>query len=128
MPIMQLIASRPLSGKTTVAVTLARGLAAQSGVRLVRLGSGQAAEEDAVTFATDLFAGSPGRPCHIRNSRLGRPTGSVLLQKAEAEHAVLQILEQFRHLGMTQRFVGGVGHQILLRYIGDVFRVGVLSQ
>ena len=52
----------------------------------------------------------------------------MLLQEAEAEDAVLQVLEQLGHLGMAQRFVRGVGHEILLRHIGDVFGVGVLGE
>ncbi len=53
---------------------------------------------------------------------------SVLLQEAEAEDAVFQILEQLGHLRMAQRLVGGIGHQVLLRHVGDVFGVGVLGE
>jgi BioD-like phosphotransacetylase family protein len=44
-------------------VTLGRGLASTGArVQLVRVGSGDAASEDAQTFATYLFASSPGAP------------------------------------------------------------------
>ena len=56
MPSLQVIASRPLSGKTSSAVARAQGFARDGAVRLVRLGEGQAANEDAATFATYLFA------------------------------------------------------------------------
>jgi len=63
MPTLQILASKPLSGKTTVAVALAQGFARDGArVRLVRAGSGSAAEADATTFASYLFASSPGAP------------------------------------------------------------------
>ena len=40
----------------------------------------------------------------------------------------LQILEQLGHLRMAQRLVGRVGHEVLLRHIGDVLGVGVLGE
>ena len=52
----------------------------------------------------------------------------MLLQEAEAEDAVLQILEQLSDLGMAQRLVGCVRHKVLLRDIGDVLAVGVLRE
>jgi BioD-like phosphotransacetylase family protein len=63
MATLQLLASQPHSGKTTAAVAFAQGLArAGRRVRLVRAGSGEAASEDAATFATYLFATSTGQP------------------------------------------------------------------
>jgi BioD-like phosphotransacetylase family protein len=63
MPSLQVVASKPLSGKTTAAVALAQGLAREGQrVRLVRSGAGDAANADAATFATYLFASSPGAP------------------------------------------------------------------
>jgi BioD-like phosphotransacetylase family protein len=63
MPALQVLSTQPLSGKTTVAVAIARGLA-ESGaaIRLVRAGGGAAAEEDAATFAAYLWASSSGQP------------------------------------------------------------------
>jgi BioD-like phosphotransacetylase family protein len=63
MPALQIVSSRPLSGKSTVATALAQAFA-RSGARvqLLRAGSGDAAEADAATYATFLFAGSAGRP------------------------------------------------------------------
>ena len=61
-------------------------------------------------------------------ARIWHGARSVLLQEAKAEDAVLQILEQLRHLRMAQRLVGGVGHEVLLRHIGDIFGVGVLRE
>jgi predicted GTPase len=50
MPALQVVSSQPFAGKTTVSVTVARGLAANGArVRLVRHGKGHAAEEDAPT-------------------------------------------------------------------------------
>jgi hypothetical protein len=63
MAILQLLSSRPLAGKTTGAVAIAQGLAgAGRRIRLVRAGSGEAAQADAVTFATYSFATSSGQP------------------------------------------------------------------
>jgi hypothetical protein len=63
MPGLQVVSSQPLAGKTTVAVAVARGLAeAGASVRLVRTGAGDAADEDAFTFAQYLWAGSDGHP------------------------------------------------------------------
>jgi len=60
---MQIVSSRPLGGKTAVAVALALGLSrAGTRVQLVRTGSGDAAEQDAATFNTYTFAGTPGLP------------------------------------------------------------------
>jgi BioD-like phosphotransacetylase family protein len=62
MPALQLVASKPLSGKTAVATGMGL-LFSRNGqrVRLVRAGSGPAADADAQTFAEYLFAASPGR-------------------------------------------------------------------
>ncbi|HLF71537.1 MAG TPA: DRTGG domain-containing protein [Dehalococcoidia bacterium] len=63
MPTLQIVSARPLSGKTTVAVSLAQGIAERGGrVRLVRAGTGNAANEDAVTFLDCMFATSLGEP------------------------------------------------------------------
>jgi BioD-like phosphotransacetylase family protein len=63
MPALQVLSTTPLSGKTTIAVALARGLANDGvHVRLARVGSGEAAAEDAATFAEYLFATADGRP------------------------------------------------------------------
>ena len=63
MSTLQVVASKPLSGKTTAAVALAQGFARDGQrVRLVRSGSGSAADADAATFATYTFASSPGAP------------------------------------------------------------------
>jgi BioD-like phosphotransacetylase family protein len=63
MPALQVLSTTPLSGKTTIAVALARGLANDGvRVRLARVGSGEAATEDAVTFSEYLFATAEGQP------------------------------------------------------------------
>jgi BioD-like phosphotransacetylase family protein len=63
MPALQIVSSRPLAGKTAIVVALGQAFAQQAPrVQLLRAGSGAAAEADATTFATFLFAGSPGRP------------------------------------------------------------------
>jgi hypothetical protein len=63
MPAVQVVSSQPFAGKTTVAVAVARGLAADGAkVRLSRHGSGDAATEDASTFATYLFASAADKP------------------------------------------------------------------
>jgi hypothetical protein len=69
MPLLQVVASTPLQGKSAVAAALALGLArAGYAVRLVRTGADAGAEPDAESFAALTFAGSPGRPL---------PAGSV---------------------------------------------------
>lgn len=63
MATLQIISSRSLAGKTTIAVALGQGLArAGSRVQLVRLGSSEAAAEDSISFANYLFASSPDQP------------------------------------------------------------------
>jgi BioD-like phosphotransacetylase family protein len=63
MPALQIVSSQPLAGKTTIAVAVARGLAANGAkVKLVRHGKGTAAGEDALTFATFLFASAADQP------------------------------------------------------------------
>lgn len=63
MPALQVLSTRPLAGKTTLAVALAQGLAnAGASVRLSRVGAETAATEDADTFARLLFASSDGGP------------------------------------------------------------------
>jgi uncharacterized protein len=80
MPSVQVIASRPLSGKTTIAVALAQGLARNAAVRLVRLGSSDAAEQDAVSFADYLFAGSTGRPMTVEQLQPAAANEIVVLE------------------------------------------------
>jgi BioD-like phosphotransacetylase family protein len=60
MAVLQIVAAKERAGKTAVAVALARGLAAQGRVRLVRAGSGSSAAADAISFASYLFASTPG--------------------------------------------------------------------
>jgi BioD-like phosphotransacetylase family protein len=61
MPRLQVVSTQPLAGKTTVAIALAEGLAAAgSKVRLVRAGSGEAADADAISFAGVFSVSSPG--------------------------------------------------------------------
>ncbi len=63
MPALQVVSSQPFAGKSTIAVAIARGLAANGAkVRLVRHGKGEAADEDALTFATYLFASAAEKP------------------------------------------------------------------
>jgi len=63
MPALQVVSSQPFAGKTTIAVAIARGLAADGArVRLVRHGKGDAADEDALSFATYLFASAADKP------------------------------------------------------------------
>jgi len=63
MPALQIVSTQPRAGKTTVAVAVARGLAnGGAGIRFVRAGSGDAAIEDALTFAAYLWASSTGQP------------------------------------------------------------------
>ena len=63
MPALQVVSSQTFAGKTTVAVAVARGLAAGGAkVRLVRHGAGDAADEDALSFAAYLFASAADKP------------------------------------------------------------------
>jgi BioD-like phosphotransacetylase family protein len=61
MPRLQVLSTQPFAGKTTVAIALAEGFAASgTQVQLVRVGSGDAATEDAASFAGVFTASSPG--------------------------------------------------------------------
>ncbi len=63
MPGVQIVSSQPFAGRSTVAVAVARGLAANDArVRLARHGKGDAAEEDALNFTECLFASAAVRP------------------------------------------------------------------
>jgi BioD-like phosphotransacetylase family protein len=63
MPALQVVSSKPFAGKTTVALAVARGLAEGGAkVRLARHGKGEAADEDALTFASFLFASAAETP------------------------------------------------------------------
>jgi hypothetical protein len=63
MPSLQVVSSQPFAGKTTAAVAIARGLASNDAkVRLVRHGSGAAADDDALTFSDYLFASAADKP------------------------------------------------------------------
>jgi len=63
MPSLQVISTKPLAGKSAIAAGLAQGFS-RTGLRarLLRTGSSEAATDDARTFATLLFASSPGTP------------------------------------------------------------------
>ena len=81
MPRLQVISAHPLSGKTTVAVALAQGLAATgSRVQLVRVGAGPAAAEDAQSFSDILAVNSPGRPLAEAPAGAGNETVVVELE------------------------------------------------
>lgn len=67
MALLHVVASRPLSGKSAIAVGIARGFASHGPVRLVRCGSGTAAEADAGTFAALAFASTPGVPVALES-------------------------------------------------------------
>jgi len=63
MPLLNVVATEPCSGKTAIAVGLAQGLADLGNqVGLYRSGSGETANADAAAFAAYLFASSPGVP------------------------------------------------------------------
>ncbi len=83
MPTLQIIATRPLTGKTALAAGLARGLAAKAAVNLVRAGEpadSAAASADAVTFAGFLFANSPGQPVASRSIKAGAENEVTLIE------------------------------------------------
>jgi len=87
MAVIQVIASRPLAGKTAVCAGLAQVLAAGGArVRLVRLGSGASAEFDAATFATYLFASATSQPAHELHPAAD---GETVVVEAEAGMASL---------------------------------------
>jgi hypothetical protein len=80
MSLLQILASQPLAGKTTAAAAVGRGLTvAGARVRLVRAGSGEAASEDALTFAEMLFASSPGQPVEARGI-VAAPGETIVLE------------------------------------------------
>jgi BioD-like phosphotransacetylase family protein len=60
MAVLQVVSSKERAGKSAIAVGLARGLSGQGRVRLVRTGSGAAADSDAASFGAYLFASTPG--------------------------------------------------------------------
>ncbi len=81
MPILQVLATRPHSGKTTMAVALGQGLA-QNGarVRLMRLGSGDAATADAATFAECLFASASPLPVSAEDATRVAPNETAIVE------------------------------------------------
>ncbi len=82
MPILQIVSSKPLSGKSAIAAGLALALS-RSGRRVVlaRAGSGDAATQDAASFAALLFASSPGRPLSAADLT---PADDLTLVEADA--------------------------------------------
>jgi BioD-like phosphotransacetylase family protein len=63
MAILHVVSGQAVSGKTAIAVGLARGLAAAGhDVQLFRIGAGRAAQSDAALLASYPFAASPGAP------------------------------------------------------------------
>ena len=84
MPLLNVVASKPLAGKTAIAAGLAQGLA-RTGlrVRLARLGSSEAAATDAASFSEFLFASTTGRP--LADHELVEPAqGEVVIVEGEA--------------------------------------------
>ena len=78
MAALNLVATRPRSGKTTVAVGLARGLADLGHqVQLLRTGSGPTAVSDAAALAAYAFAASPGAP--VSQADLASPSNATAL-------------------------------------------------
>jgi len=62
MPALLVVSSKPLAGKSTLAAGIARGFAEDGArVRLERVGAGDAAAQDAKTFATLPFASASGQ-------------------------------------------------------------------
>ena len=83
MPVLQVVSSRPLAGKSTIAAALARGLTSEGAVRLIRAGQGPAAEQDAETFAAFTFASTAGRP--VPNDALsGLEGGGIVIVEPDA--------------------------------------------
>ena len=80
MPVLQIVSSRPGAGKSTVAVAMASGLAGGGEVWLVRTGSGPAATEDAITFASFGFASSPGSVMPVSGLSALAPSALVVLE------------------------------------------------
>ncbi len=69
MPALQVVSSQPFAGRSTVAVAVARGLSENGAkVRLVRHGRGDAAAQDAQSFAEYLFASASEKPATRRPS------------------------------------------------------------
>ena len=84
MPVLQIVSSRPLAGKSAIVAGLAQGLArAGFSVRLLRSGAGEAAAEDALAFAGLLFASSPGVPVEAGQAPAAADDEAVLME-AEA--------------------------------------------
>lgn len=84
MPLLNVVAAKPLAGKTAIATGLAHGLA-RTGlrVRFARLGSSDAARADAVTYAGYLFASTMGRP--LAESELTAPApGELVIVERDA--------------------------------------------
>jgi len=93
MPALQVVSSQPLAGKTTVAVAIARGLAANGAkIKLARHGKGDAADEDSLTFAAYLFASAADKPVTRLPSAARGETLIVEMDGAEAPDAKLHAL------------------------------------
>jgi hypothetical protein len=98
MPALQVVSSQPFAGKTTAAVSIARGLAANgTRVRLARFGSGDAANEDALTFSGYLFASAAEKPVTRMPSAARGETLIVELDGAAEPDAKLPAVIAVRH-------------------------------
>jgi BioD-like phosphotransacetylase family protein len=87
MPSLQVVSSRPSAGKSAIAAGLALAFARRGArVRLLRAGSGQAANEDAASFAGLPFAGSRGAP--VAPDRISPPADETVFVESDMEQAV----------------------------------------
>jgi BioD-like phosphotransacetylase family protein len=87
MPLLQVVSSRPSAGKSAVAAGLALGFARHGArVRLLRAGFGQAADEDAESFAELPFVSSPGTPVAL--DQIGPATDETVVVESDMDQAV----------------------------------------
>jgi DRTGG domain len=133
MPALQVVSSQPFAGKTTIAVAIARGLAADGArVRLVRHGKGDAADEDALSFATYLFASAAEKPVTRMPSAARGETLIVELDSGAEPDAKLPALVAIRGepsdadialaASLGDRLVGSIAISVNPGAIEDVAR------
>ena len=133
MSALQIVSSQPFAGRTTVTVAVARGLAAGGAkVRLARHGKGEAADDDALTFTTFLFASAAEKPVTRMPAAARGETLIVEIDGGEAPDAKLPALIAVRHepadadkalaAALGDRLVGSIATCVNPSAIEDVAR------
>jgi BioD-like phosphotransacetylase family protein len=120
MPVLQIVATRPLAGKSAIAAGLAQGFKrAGFRVRLARGGDSEAAIEDAASFGALLFATSTGVPIDPGSLGSGAPDEIIIIEvDAGSQSANLPALMVVRQAPTTAD--NALGASLETRLIGSV--------